>query len=369
MDVALVSRPVIGGTKNSDLPEESRKPKSYRGFACGTALLAIVAAACGSSPSSSPTSTTDQASSATAVTLVHDIPPDHPRIPYFDDFAAAVQTSSGGELAIEINPNGEVLAGRASLDAVRDGSANLALVNMAHVEAMEPAAGFMNLPFALDDTMMADAQNRATVYEVQAGLVRPHGVDLLGYMRGADQLFAFPRDDVNRVEDIEDRRIRVAGGGIYEQFMQQLGAQPVVIPIPEIKERMGRGEVDGVFTSPGGWTTQVFGSAPHAVQVPGLMYITYALVGNKDWLHSLPTDQREAITVAGANLTEQWMQMAGDDKSVISAAVAEGGTYRVLPDQEVARWKERVIGISEDFYRAHPSLSDELRQKGLLTEQ
>jgi TRAP-type C4-dicarboxylate transport system substrate-binding protein len=367
--VALMSRPIGGGTKTLDVPCDSRKRQSHRGFACGAALLAIVAAACGSSPSSFPTSTTDQALAVTAVTLVHDIPPDHPRIPYFDDFAESVAASSGGELAIEINPDGEVLAGRASLDAVRDGSANLALVNMTHVEAMEPAAGFMNLPFALDDTMMADGRNRAAVSEVQAGLVRPHAVELLGYMRGADQLFAFPQDNVSRVEDIEAQRVRVAGGGIYEQIMQRLGAQPVAIPIPEIKERMGRGEVDGVFTSPGGWTTQVFGSAPHAVQVPGLMYITYALVANKDWLDSLPTPQREAITVAGANLTEQWVQMAEDDKAVVGAAVAEGGTYRVLPDHEVARWKERVIGIAEDFYRAHPSLSDELRQNGLLTAQ
>jgi TRAP-type C4-dicarboxylate transport system substrate-binding protein len=100
-----------------------------------------------------------------------------------------------------------------------------------------------------------------------------------------------------------------------------------------------------------------------------LMYITYALAANKDWLDSLPIAQREAITVAGANLTEQWVQMAEDDKAVVGAAVAEGGTYRVLPENEVARWKERVIGISEDFYRARPSLSDELRQNGLLTEQ
>lgn len=341
-----------------------------RGFACGAALLAIVASACGSPQEiSSPETSTAQAVSPTRVSLVHDIPSDHPRIPYFGEFADAVGTSTGGELAVEINPGGEVLAGRASLDAVRSGAADLALVNMTHLEAMEPAAGFMNLPFAFDDAMMADRQNRTAVYDVQANLVRPHGVELLGYMRGADQLFAFPQDDVNRVEDLKDRRIRVAGGGIYVQFMQRLGAQPVAIPIPEIKERMGRGELDGVFTSPGGWTTQVFDSAPHAVQVPGLMYISYALVANKEWVDGLPAEQRDALAAAGADLTEQWTQMAQDDTAVVSAAVADGGTYRVLPDEEVARWRERVVGIADDFYGDHPALSDQLRQSGLLPKQ
>lgn len=350
-----------------DITGLTRRRRLRRGCISGIAVAAVVSA-CGSPPASPPATATDQQSSATTVALVHDIPSGHPRLPYFDEFAESVNSSSQGRLAVDINPNGEVLAGRASLDAVREGRADLALVNMTHLEAMEPAAGFMNLPFALDDTAMAAQQNRAAVSEVQAGLVRPHGVDLLGYMRGADQLLAFPAEDVERVEDIANKRIRVAGGGIYERLMRDLGAVPVAIPIPEIKDRMQRGEVDGVFTSPGGWTTQVFDDAPHAVQVPGLMYISYALVANKEWLDSLPDADREALTTAGNDLTEQWVQMAEDDKAVISQAVADGGSYRVLPDDEVARWKARVSGVSDDFYGKHRSLADELRQRGLLTD-
>lgn len=328
-------------------------------FVCAAAtLLAVTAGACGSPP--------DEAKAAVG-TLVHDIPSDHPRIPYFDQFSESVASSTDGRLTVEINPDGEVLAGRASLDAVRSGAADLALVNMTHLEAMEPAAGFMNLPFAFDDTMMADGGNRTAVFDIQADLVRPHGVELLGYMRGADQLIAFRQDDVARVEDIEGRRIRVAGGGIYEQLMTRLGAEPVAVPIPHVKELVARGEVDAVFTSPGAWATQVRADVPHAVQVPGLMYISYALIANKDWLDGLPADQRDAVAAAGADLTGQWVQMTEDDRAVVDQAVADGGTYRVLPDEEVARWRDRVIGISDDFYRAHPELAQDLRRRGLLT--
>lgn len=327
-------------------------------FVCtATALMTVAASACGSPPDET---------GAMEATLVHDIPSDHPRIPYFDQFSKSVASATDDRLTVEINPDGEVLAGRASLDAVRSGAADLALVNMTHVEAMEPAAGFMNLPFAFDDTMMADDQNRTAVFDVQADLIRPHGVELLGYMRGADQLIAFPQDDVTHVEDIEGRRIRVAGGGIYEQLMTRLGAQPVAAPIPQIKELVASGEVDAVFTSPGGWATQVMADVPHAVQVPGLMYISYALIANQDWFDGLPDDQRDAVATAGADMTAQWVQMTEDDRVVVDQAVADGGSYRVLPDEEVARWRERVIGISDDFYRAHPELAEDLRQRGLV---
>jgi hypothetical protein len=95
-------------------PHLTRRERSHkvRGhFACGAVLLAIIATACTSSPSSSPGSLTGAPASPTSVTLVHDLPADHPRIPYFEDFAESVSTRSGNELAVEINPNGEVLAG------------------------------------------------------------------------------------------------------------------------------------------------------------------------------------------------------------------------------------------------------------------
>jgi hypothetical protein len=61
--------------------------------------------------------------------------------------------------------------------------------------------------------------------------------------------------------------------------------------------------------------------------------------------------------------------MAEDDQSVVDKAVADGGTYRVLPDEEVARWRDRVIGISDEFYVQHPAVAEKLRQSGLLATQ
>jgi TRAP-type C4-dicarboxylate transport system substrate-binding protein len=322
-------------------------------------LLAAVATACGSASVAPPTN----------IALVHDLPSDHPRNPYIAKFTESVGAMSGSGLTVQINPQQQVLAGRESLDAVLSGRANLALVNMSHLEAIEPAAGFMNLPFALNDTTMADGENRDAVLDIQADLVRPHGLELLGYMRGADQLFAFPRNEVAVLEDLSNKRIRVAGSGIYEKIMQQLGAQPVAIPIPRLKEVMSRGEVDGVFTSPGGWSTQVLDLAPHAVQVPGLMYINYALIANGQWLQSLPREHRDILTKAGADFTGQWVRMSDDDVAVVERATTEGGTYRVLGEPEAIRWRERVSGISASFFNQHPSVADALTQHGLMSEQ
>jgi C4-dicarboxylate-binding protein DctP len=323
-------------------------------------LLLTTGAACAAEPSPLPDA------EPRAAAFVHDIPGTHPRIPYLEAFARDIGAASEGALDVRINPQGGVLAGRASLDAVRSGAAHIAAVNMAHLEALEPRAGFMNLPFGLDDTTMADAGNRADVTGILATALRPHGVELLGIMRGADQLFAFPRDDVQVLEDLAGRRIRVAGGGIYEQVLRELGAEPVAIPIPLIRDAMNRGEVDGVFTSPGGWTSEVRGDAPHAVQVPGLMLITYGVVADAAWLASLTTAERDAVAAAGRAVTAGWAAMQRDDEVVVAAATADGSTYRVLPEAETARWADAVADVRAGFLAGQPVLAEQLRRDGLV---
>lgn len=334
--------------------------KIRRARAAVFVALLLASAACGSGENPAPEDSPD------VVSFVHDIPPGHPRLPYFDEFVDAVGARSDNRLDVQINPQETVLAGRASLDAVLAGEANIAAVNMAHLEAMEPTAGFMNLPFGLNDTIMTDDGKQKAVVEALGAQLRPHDVELLGLMRGADQLFAFPHSDVRRLEDLQGRKIRVAGGGIYEQTMRELGAEPVPIPITRIKETMASGTIDGVFTSPGGWSTEILQDAPHAVQVRGLMFITYGLVANGAWLAGLSEQERSAITEAGARMTAQWASMQNDDQQVIERAVSDGGTYFDVPDSEVARWQNRVAGISAHFLTEHPELAVELEQKGLF---
>jgi TRAP-type C4-dicarboxylate transport system substrate-binding protein len=323
-------------------------------------LLVTTGAACAAEPPPPPDA------EPRAVAFVHDIPGTHPRIPYLEAFARDIGAASERTLAVRINTQGETLAGRASLDAVRSGAAHIAAVNMAHLEALEPQAGFMNLPFGLNDTTMADASNRAAVTEILAAALRPHGVELLGIMRGADQLFAFPRDDVHVLEDLAGRRIRVAGGGIYEQVLRDLGAEPVAIPIPQIRDAMSRGEVDGVFTSPGGWTSEVRGDAPHAVQVPGLMLITYGVVADAAWLASLTAAERDAVVTAGSVVTAGWAAMQRDDEMVVAAATADGSTYRVLSEAETVRWADAVADVRAGFLAGQPALAERLRRDGLV---
>src|SRR5437870_1388438 len=192
------------------------------------------------------------AESATSVSMVHDIPGSHPRVKYFNAMVDTAGKESQGKVNLVVNPGGIVLPGKASLDAVRDGTVDLAWINAAHLEKIDSRAGFINLPFGINDDNMVSNGDRENVIALLNQIVRKNGLVVLGMMRGADQLFIFKEKQVRAPQDLTALKVRVAGPGIYEEIMQALGAEPVVIPIPQITDALAKRALDGISTSPAG---------------------------------------------------------------------------------------------------------------------
>ncbi|QRG07255.1 TRAP transporter substrate-binding protein DctP [Xanthobacter dioxanivorans] len=293
--------------------------------------------------------------SAEELRLVFDIPLNHPRVPYFTAMVDSVAKSTSGRLTLTANPGGTIYPGFASIEALKDGKAELTFVNAANLERLDPRFGFINLPFALDDTAMARPATRRGVVELLDNLAQKQELRVIGLMRGADQLFVFRDKRVATSADLKSLKIRVAGAGIYEEIMRRLSAEPVVLPIPEMKPAFARGALDGVFTSPGAWTSQLGMTAPKATHAPGLMMITYALVARKDAVERLPAADREALLAAArADITEGWERMEADDAAILKDMAAKGAAIVTVTD--LKPWREAVSQVAATFSERFPDI-------------
>ena len=288
------------------------------------------------------------------VTVINDVPPGHPRLKYALQIEAEVSKASGGSIRILTNRS---IPGKAGLDALLTDRAQIAALNTAHLEAVDPRIGFVNLPFGLNDAAMERPGTLDRIVELMQRQLDESGLVILGVMRGADNLFVFKDRKVRAPKDLAGVKIRVTGEGVYERIMESLGAQPVAMPIGQIKAAIAEGKVEGMCTSPGGWTSQVGMSAPIGSQVPGLMMLTYTYVAKKSWLDSLTTEQRKIIMDAVRNASMlQWHAMYNDDKEVIEAFVKQGGSYEVVPESELGPWREKVAPVSAEFERKYPDV-------------
>jgi TRAP-type C4-dicarboxylate transport system substrate-binding protein len=298
--------------------------------------------------------------SALDISVINDVPDGHPRMKYALQLEADAAKASGG--AIRLTTNRKV-PGKAGLDALLAGKDQIAALNSAHLEAVDPRIGFVNLPFMMSDTAMFRPGALDKIIALMQKQIEAKGLVILGVMRGADSLFVFKERKVLKPDDLKGVKLRVVGEGLVEKIMVSLGAEPVAMPITAMQKAMAEGKVEGTATSPGGWTSQLAKLAPTGSQVPGLNLLTYTYVAKKSWLDSLTPEQRKIITdcVRGVS-TDQWRAMYDDDKVVIDNFVKTGGgTYTVVPEKDIELWREKVAPVSADFDRQYPDLMNAAR--------
>src|SRR5882672_1905711 len=287
---------------------------------------------------------------AAEAVLVHDIAPPHPRYSQLTQMAAEVARRTQGTLTIAINPGGKVLyPGQASLDAVRNKTVPLTFVNSAFLQSIDPDLGFLNLPFAVTDQLMAKPGVAEGVLALVRSYVEPRGLKVFAIMRGADTIVIFKNRQVRVPEDMKGLKIRVAGLGVYQDIVRSLGAEPVVFPAIEMGAALARGAMDGIITSPGGWGKNV-ADAPSASLVPGLLFYTYFLIADEAWFDALPAGEQKALTEsARVSVTEKWSEMQADDARLVAELVSRGATYTVVPGDAVTAWRERTEGVAREF--------------------
>lgn len=287
--------------------------------------------------------------------MVIDIPPAHHRLPYFERLHAAI-CEGADALPCVLTLDGARYPGRVALDAVLTGEVEMAWVNASHLEAIAPTLALMNQPFGIDDTSMDGPGRLEVLVDTVDHELQGSGVRVLGVMRGADQLLVYQSGAITNAEAMSGLRVRVAGPGVYPQLMHALGALPVEMPIPAIQNAFDTHQLDCVFTSPGGWKTQVFSTAKQATWVPGLMFINYMLVVNANWLSSCSTNQQKHLRhSADEHVTGTWNSMRRDDERLLEAMRAEGARIHVVGD--TTKWRDRTINMKA-------ALSEKFGQQG-----
>lgn len=291
-----------------------------------------------------------------SITMAADIPSAHPRVVHFQ---ALAQRLSATGIQCELLLDGQRFAGARSMEALARGEVDGVWVNASHLEALAAPLAVLHQPFGPGDAQwQVPGRAQALVAWVDRHTT-PEGLRTLAVMRGADQLFASATSTIADLAQFQGQRVRVAGAGTYQSLMRTLGAEPVVMPIPDIPKAFTDARLDQVFTSPGGWQTQLGEQARFATHVPGLMFITYFLVCRAEWLDALPAQTRDAFEHAARNVvTEAWGQMRTDDAQAMEQAVARGAEVRTIED--TAPWRERTAALRQALEERHPQAHAQL---------
>lgn len=167
---------------------------------------------------------------------------------------------------------------------------------------------------------------------------------------GSDPFSIHTVGPVASVDDLKGKKIR-SGGGVQSRVLQDLGAVPVFMGLPDVAEALGRRNLDGVAIQLG---------PLYDAQLPRIVTHHYfmdvggaplAVLMNKNKFDSLPDDVKKIILDHRASLTNRYIEAftkrsddilaqlkADPHQAVVEPSAADMQRIAPIYDKEIKAW-------------------------------
>jgi TRAP-type C4-dicarboxylate transport system substrate-binding protein len=225
----------------------------------------------------------------------------------FEAWAETIEEASGGDLTVEMFPSGTLAKPDAIYEAAANGIADIGATAQGYTAGRFPLSQIVELP-GVATTATQGACVLQTLYDdghldSEYEDTRP----LFMFTTGPGGIHTIDTD-VQRPEDLEGLRIRrptaVAG-----QMLDNMGAEPVGMPAPDIYTSMQRGVIDGLsFPWEGLKGFRINELVNYHTEVPFYTLIFVATMNQRAY-DSLTPEQQAVIN---NNAGMKWAENAGE---------------------------------------------------------
>jgi TRAP-type transport system periplasmic protein len=233
-----------------------------------------------------------------------DDPTTAPVSAYMHTLRAAAGRFSGGELVIELFPNGQLGDQRAMVQQVGRGSIHFANIASGVLASLSyPKLGIVDMPFLFKSR----AHFRATmsydnpvIKELLDDVAAETGVRVLSLHPYGFRNMTSNSKAIQAPADMAGLRMRTMEIVPHQKMMESLGATPVPIPYLELYTSLQTGVVDGQENPPSNIILQRFYQVQgHMTETQHVMTVG-AVITNEAWFQSLSEEQRKALLHADA---------------------------------------------------------------------
>ena len=213
-------------------------------------------------------------------------------------FSALVAQRSGGRLAIEVFPNGELYGDDDEMQALQLGAVDLVAPSLSKFGRIGlPEFELFDLPFLFDDLSAVRRITQGPLgQQLFQGLTR-QGLVGLGYFdNGFKQMSA--NRPLLKPADYVGLRMRVQASRVIAEQMRALGARPVTLAFSETRRALQAGVVDGTENPVSNFWTQAMHQVQTDLSLTQHGYLGYAVVTHQRLWQSLSDADRQLISQA-----------------------------------------------------------------------
>lgn len=295
------------------------------------------------------------AANATEIVLTSEVATSHWKTDYMRQFAEAVEKRSNGEVTVKIYAGGQLYNDQDAVAALGTGAVHMVWPLSVRLEAMQAITGVMNLPFMITQEQMTNACYSDGLKEQISSYLKSGGLETLGFLRAADMIFVFRDREIKTSKDLSGAKIRVTGGRVFQDLIKAMNASPVSMAASEMSTALAQGAIDGIFTSPAGWSEMIGMVGKHGWYVPELSVTSYAVLVDSEWFRKLPETEQAAIQESIDEIVQrQWAESTEADQVLTQKMIDQGATYIVADKEEQSFLRELVANSSKVFTDRFP---------------
>ncbi len=277
-------------------------------------------------------------------------------------FKSLVESSSNGEIEVQLFPNGQLGKDAEVIEQVRAGLVESTISSSGGMAQHYPLVGVFDIPFAFPNIGVASrviSEESEFGQKFVADLEEKTGLEVLGLIDSGG-FFAFTNSErpITSVDDMAGLKIRTMTLPTHEAIISSLGGQPTPLPWAEVYTALQTGVADGQMNPVPIIAFAKFDEVQQYLSVTNHIITPYIWTMNPDFYNGLSEEHRTLVNWASEVATEAGRSMS----RVIEAsenglpALAAKMEVNVVPPEEQAKFAEAaqpaVRALIEEQYGA-----------------
>ncbi|MBV1789526.1 DctP family TRAP transporter solute-binding subunit [Marinobacterium sp. D7] len=213
-------------------------------------------------------------------------------------FKELVEAESGGRIAVNVYPNGQLGGETDLVQSAQDGTLSMAFVSGAFSKVC-PEAAVLDTPYLFPSAPIAwEVLDGQFGKDLSKHCLGKTGLRTLAYGETGFRNFTNSKHPITEPKDLEGLKIRVMTVPLFVEMVKAMGGKPTPIAWPEVPSALSTGVVDGQENPVSVIAGNKFYEIQKYITLDGHVYGTDFFVINDDLYQGLSQTDREIVARA-----------------------------------------------------------------------
>ncbi|MBY6029445.1 TRAP transporter substrate-binding protein [Halomonas sp. DP8Y7-1] len=267
-------------------------------------------------------------------------------------FATLIEEKSGGEINVDLFPNGQLGSEQDTVNNASMGLLDLSVLAINNITPFSPTVGVMTLPYVIQSPEDARTLTQGAIgQEMVENTIRDAGVRILGWAYSGCRRLTNSSHPVATPDDLDGLVIRVPKNEIMIAAYQAWGINPNPLAWSETFTALQQGVVDGQDNPYITIDAMKFYEVQDHVTDSCYVFSMEPLIISEGKFQSLSEEQQQWVLAAAQEATDHsYDYLLAQEDAIKTRLVEEHGMEITEPADGEQAWIEQATAIWPDFY-------------------